>query len=207
MKTKSVKDTFIVKLATSHIFQSRFWLSIAAILFVTNLITPFFIISSMSSENKVVVLDNAGSFILTKATSFDEAKELHEYMVLQSCEALLSLNPEGYDYPELLERIYLTNALGKANQLFKNIEEEIKGKNVIQKPNIFSTKISKAVIDGVDCFIAEVQGEVVRGCKVGSTSYLEKEPFTLKLQLLRNKNLITNKRFPLAVNDFKLKFS
>jgi hypothetical protein len=54
------------------------------------------------------VLDGAGTFHVSPLLGFEEATKLHEQHALLACLAFSSATPPGFDFPELLDKLFLT---------------------------------------------------------------------------------------------------
>jgi hypothetical protein len=61
-----------------------------------------------------VVLDPSGTFHVSPLLGFEEATKLHEQHALLACLALFQRNPAGFDFPELLDKLFLPEAPRKA---------------------------------------------------------------------------------------------
>ena len=52
-------------------------------------------------------IDPSGTFHVSPLLGFEEATKLHEQQALLACLALFQRNPAGFDFPELLDRLFL----------------------------------------------------------------------------------------------------
>jgi hypothetical protein len=169
-----------VRLFADNAFAARLW----------------FIISAYRTRERVVVLDGAGTFSVSPLLGFEEAKDLHEAMALLATQALFERNPKGFDYPELLQRLYLTNAFQKTQADREKSQSEFEVKNIHQKPEVFKIDILRTRENQV---IVKVEGQLIRTGVFSGQTFAESPKFTLNLTLVRNPDMLANKRYPLAV--------
>jgi hypothetical protein len=64
-------------------------------------IQPFFIIAAFRTQERVVILDENGTYHMSPLLNFEDATKLQTSQTLLACLALLEENPNGLDYPEL----------------------------------------------------------------------------------------------------------
>ncbi len=88
----------------------------------------------------------------------------------------------------------------KARSQWSAEEAEFKSKQLHQKAEI-------AKIDFVetrsDVVLTQVSGQLIRSGVFEDRTFSEAMPFTLKLKMQRNPNMVENGRFPTAIQDFK----
>jgi len=189
------------QLFSDNAMASRLWF-VVSLLFFTICISQHFLLRSMSRESeRVVVLDGGGTFSISPLLRFEEAEEVHRNIAMLASKALLSINANGFDFPELLERIFLKEALEEAKKQLGSIKEELVVKNISQKHQIEKIKLLTTRNDVV---LAKIKGEVIRTGIFEGKNFVEAFPFSLRLTLVRNPNMLSNKRYPLAVYDFEL---
>lgn len=187
------------RLFADHAFAARMWFMIACAALLVCLIQPSFILSSQGSRERVVVLDGAGTFSVSPLLGFEEAKDLHESMALWASLALFSRNPKNFDYPELLQKLYLTESGRKAQTDLAKTGSEFALKNIHQKAEVFKVETLRTRENQV---LAKVEGQLIRTGLFEGQSFTESFSFTLNLTLVRNPDMLANKRFPLGVWSF-----
>ncbi|MGH7945595.1 MAG: hypothetical protein ACREF9_11365, partial [Opitutaceae bacterium] len=147
-----------------------------------------------------VVLDGAGSFSVSPLLGFEEAKDLHEAMALWATLALFQRNPKGWDYPDMLQKLFLADAHAKAASEREKSQPEFDAKNIHQKPEVFKIEILRTREDRV---LVKVEGQLVRAGVFENQTFAESPKFTLTLTFARNPNMLANKRFPLGVWSYE----
>ncbi|OAM90017.1 hypothetical protein AW736_09500 [Termitidicoccus mucosus] len=183
-----------------YAFAARVWALVAIGALILAVIQPFFIINAYRTRERVVILDGAGTFSISPLLGFEESKTLHETLTIWATLALLQRNPRALDFPDLLQRLYLTEACARAQGDLLANREEFEVKQIHQKPEVFKMDILRTREDQV---IVKVEGQLVRTGVFERQAFTESPRFTLTLTLVRNPDMIANKRYPLAVWNYE----
>lgn len=196
----AVKEGFSpTRLFADHAFAARLWFVIAVIALCACVAQPYLILKIQRAPERVVVLDGAGTFSVSPLLGFTDAKDLHEAMALWATLALFSKNPKNFDYPELLQRMFLTDAFNKTQTDRSKTNPEFILKNIHQKPEVFKIDLLRTREDQV---LVKVEGQLVRTGIFEGQSFIESPKFVLNLTLARNPDMLANKRYPLGVWSF-----
>ena len=191
----------VLRLFADHGWAARVWFLIAALAVAAAFIQPFFIISAFRTQERVVILDETGTYHISPLLNFEDATKLHTSQTLLACIALFERNPNGYDYPDILEKMFLPDALNKAQAILSQQRVEFQAKQIHQKVEIFKINILKTRNDQV---LVEVEGQLIRVGIFNDQPFTESPTFKARFTLLRNPNLTSNGRFPLAVWQFDI---
>ncbi|HVT94070.1 MAG TPA: hypothetical protein VHD76_14600 [Bryobacteraceae bacterium] len=184
------------RLFADHTFAARAWFLVACGALAFCALQPYLIIKAYRTRERVVVLDGAGSFSVSPLLGFEEAKDLHEAMALWATLALFQRNPKGWDYPDMLQKLFLTDAFGKATTEREKSHAEFDVKQIHQKPEVFKIDILRTREDRV---LVKVEGQLIRTGVFENQTFTESPKFTLTLTFARNPDMLANKRYPLGV--------
>lgn len=187
------------KLFADHAFAARMWFLIACVAIGFCAIQPYLIIKAYRAQERVVVLDGAGTFSVSPVLGFEQAKELHETMTLWATLALFQRGPKNFDFPDVLQRLFLADAYTKAIADREASRAEFEAKNIHQKPEILKIDILRTREDRV---LVKVEGQLIRTGVFENQAFTESPKFTLNLLFARNPNMLANKRYPLGVWSF-----
>ncbi len=188
------------RLFADHTFAARAWFLVACGALAFCAIQPYLIIKAYRARERVVVLDGAGSFSVSPLLGFEEAKDLHEAMALWATLALFQRNPKGWDYPDMLQKLFLTDAFAKATAEREKSQAEFDVKQVHQKPEVFKIDILRTREDRV---LVKVEGQLIRTGLFENQTFTESPKFTLTLTFARNPDMLANKRYPLGVWSYE----
>ena len=184
------------KLFADHAFAARMWFIVACVALGFCIVQPYLIIHAFKARERVVVLDGAGTFSVSPILGFEDARELHESMALWATLALFQRNPEDFDYPDVLQKLFLSNAYRKAKADLEKSRSEFALKNIHQKPEAFKIDILQTRSDRV---LVRIQGQLIRTGVFEGQTFTEAPTFTLNVTFARNPDMLANKRYPLAV--------
>jgi hypothetical protein len=184
------------RLLADHAVAARLWFFTACGAIAFCVIQPYLIINAYRSRERVVVLDGAGTYSVSPVLGFTEAKELHESVTLWATLALFQRGPKNFDYPDILQKMFLADAYHKATSDLEKSRGEFDSKNIHQKPEVFKIEILRTREDRV---LVRVEGQLVRTGVFANQVFSESPKFTLNLTLVRNPDMLANKRYPLGV--------
>jgi hypothetical protein len=188
------------RLFADNAFAARMWFLVACAALGFCFLQPYLIISAYRMRERVVVLDGAGTFSVSPLLGFEEAKDLHQSMALWATLALLERNPRDFDYPEMLQKLFLADAFNRAKGERDKARPEFELKSIHQKPEVFKIDILRTREDRV---LVKVEGQLIRTGVFENQSFTESPKFTLNLTLVRNPDMLANKRYPLGVWSYE----
>lgn len=185
-----------LELFTDHAVAARLWCIVALVAVGYALVAPYLVIRAYRTRERVVILDGAGTFHVSPLLAFEEAGKLHETQALLACLALWQRNPAGTDFPELLEKMFLPDALRQARAEIARSAPEFLAKSLHQKAEVLKLTVLETREELV---LVQVEGQWLRSGLFEGRPFTEASPFKARITFARNPNLGANARFPLAV--------
>jgi hypothetical protein len=179
---------------------AKFWFLAAVAVLIGAAIERIQLARTLKEQERVVIIDPAGTFFVSPLLHFQEARELHAQQCTLAAVAFLERNPKDFDHPDLLRQMFLKQAYEKARSEFTAEEPEFKAKQLHQKAEIARIDFLETRSDAV---LTQVSGQLIRSGVFQERAFTEAVSFTLKLKMLRNPNMVENGRFPTAIQDFK----
>jgi hypothetical protein len=176
------------------------WFCIAVLAIIFAAAQPYFLIQKYKQRERVVIVDPAGTYYVSPLMDFQEAKDFHAQQSTLAAMAFLERNPKGFDNPELLKQVFLKYAYEKAQKQIFTEAEELKSKQLHQKPEVAKIDILETREDFV---MTQVTGQLIRTGIFEQKAFGESIPFKLSFKMRRNPDMTKNGRFPTAVSDFK----
>lgn len=183
-------------LFADHAMAARLWCLVAIIAVGYCAVQPFLIIRAYRARERVVILDPSGTFHLSPLLGFEEATKLHEQHALLACLALFQRNPAGFDYPELLDKLFLPDAAKQARGDWSAQAEEFSAKSLHQKAEVLKLTVLETRENVV---LVQTEGQLIRTGAIKDQLFTEAPRFTARFTFARNPNLALNGRYPLAV--------
>jgi len=185
-----------LQLFADHGFAARLWCGVAVLAIGYAVLCPYLIVKANRTRERVIVLDPAGSYHVSPLLGFEEAGKLHEQHALLACLALYSRNPGGLDQPELLEKLFLADAARQAQAEIAGSAEEFAAKRLHQKTEVLKLTVLETRENLV---LVQAEGQLVRSGVFQGQVFTEAPAFRVRFTFVRNPDLATNGRFPLAV--------
>ena len=182
---------------------------LAIVAFAGWAVIPQLTIHSMKEQQMVAIVDQSGNIIYAPLTGFQEAGQLHAYHVRLACLAMLQRNPNGFDMPELIDRLFIEPAKSDVKALAKAQAPEFAKKNIHQKVEIRDiATLETRRIDArdhhtYDAVLIRAAGSLVRTGTVNGIEFREPANFTIELLFIKNPNLLDNGMLPLVVKTFR----
>ena len=176
------------------------WFCVAVLAIIFAATQPYFLIQKFKQRERVVIIDPAGTYYVSPLLDFQEAKEFHAQQSTLAAMAFLERNPKGFDNPELLKQAFLKYAYEKAQKQILIETDELKSKQLHQKPEVAKIDILETREDFV---MTQVTGQLIRTGIFEQKAFSESIPFKLSFKMRRNPDMTRNGRFPTAVSDFK----
>jgi hypothetical protein len=175
------------------------WFVVAAVACVAAVIQPIILAQQSRQQERVVVIDPAGTYYIAPLLSPEDAKELHTYQTQLATAAFLERNPERFDNRELLAKLYGRLALAKADDQLKRQSSEFKAKQLHQKVEVGEIN----VLQTRDNFIlTESKGQLIRTGVFENKPFVETLRFRMAFKMAKNPDMRINHRFPTYVVDF-----
>ncbi|MBI5769631.1 MAG: hypothetical protein HZA93_17780 [Verrucomicrobia bacterium] len=185
-----------LELFTDQAVAARLWCVVALIAVGYAVFGPYLVIRAYRTRERVVILDGAGTYHVSPLLAFEEAEKLQEHHALLACLALWQRNPTGADFPELLEKLFLPDALRQARSEIAGSTEEFSRKSLHQKAEVLKLTVLETREERV---LVQVEGQWLRAGLFEGRAFTEALPFKARFTFARNPNLGANARFPLAV--------
>jgi hypothetical protein len=186
-------------LARSRMTVRLLWLAVV-ILVVGHMIVPIAIVNVLSRPDKVALLDGTESVIIANLMPPDQADDIQDAIAYAAGKALLDRNPQGFDAPESMRRLFSPDLVKKIETEFEKQEkEQYEKKQLHQKLEV--ARIDRQKLGG-DMVVATIFGQVLTTADLGEESVTEPAWVKLNLKMARNPFLGRNKRFPYMVVDY-----
>ncbi|MEO8351667.1 MAG: hypothetical protein ABI680_08045 [Chthoniobacteraceae bacterium] len=194
------KSTHPIRVFIDKERLARFWFLAVVAVLIGAAVERNHLARTLKERERVVIVDPAGTFFVSPLLEFPEARELHAQQSTLATIAFLERNPKGFDHADLLQQMFLRAAYEKARLQWLVEEPEFKAKQLHQKVEIAKIDFLPTRANAV---LTQVSGQLIRSGVFQDRAFTESIPFTLKLKMLRNPNMVENGRFPTAIQDFK----
>jgi hypothetical protein len=186
------------RLMTVWLWQGLFLLAGVAIP-ITNWCT----LETCMGRIRFVAMDSRDTFYLANLGSFETAQHIHAELAKMAAETIFSRNPDGFDNPERLERLFnpaTTSALKKEAARDADV---FRAQQIHQK--IETGTIRELEVDNNTALVS-VEGQILRTGVFNQRIVNDTKKVTVFLRLRVNEDMARNGRYPLVVTDYEQRF-
>ena len=181
---------------------ARFWFFLCCGIGIFAIIQPVMIVKAMKSKERIIIMDESGTFHVSPLIHFEESAPMHDYLISVATNALLSRGPKGADNPPLQKQVFLDKAYKKILTFYAEDAEHFANKKLHQKVEVKSIKVLKTSEKTV---LAQVRGQLIRIGTFEGRNFTDTKDFSLQMTLYRNPKMSANGRLPLAVLNWAIK--
>lgn len=171
----------------------------AAAIPVTNWLT----LQSAMGRMKFVAMDSRSTFYLTSAGSFEESKNIHAELARMAAETIFSRNPEGFDAPERLDRLFNPTTAAQLNQEASRDADVFRAQAIHQK---FESGTIRELSVNDNTALVSVEGQILRTGVFNQRIVNDTKKVTVFLRLTVNDAMALNGRYPLVVTNYEERF-
>src|SRR4029077_11057150 len=107
----------LVSMLRKRLMATWLWQALFVLAVIGSFVSHHLTVSEMMSRIRFVAMDSRDTFYLANLGTFDTARHIHAELAKMAAETIFSRNPDGFDSPERLERLFnpaSTTALNKA---------------------------------------------------------------------------------------------
>lgn len=168
------------------------------------LIQPHLLLQQLNTPQRAIILDSAGSYTISPILDLNSATPLQHAAAQDAAIALLQRGPDGLDRPQQTELWFTKTGRGKVEALVNAETPEFRAKQFHQKVTIERTS---TISTGDGQFKAMLAGQLIRTGILNGRLHVETALFELQLPMVRNPDMLTNKRYPFAAWDLDIKYT
>lgn len=166
-------------------------------------VQPHLLLQQLQAPQRAIVLDGAGSYSISPLLDLNSATPLQHAAAQDAAYAMLMRGPAQVDRPSQLELWFTKKGRDKVETLVESESAEFLAKQFHQKVNIEETG---SIATGDGQFTAKVTGQLIRTGLLNGRVHVETRLFELQLRMVRNPDMLTNKRYPFAAWDFDIQY-
>lgn len=180
------------------LWQGLFVLAVAAIP-VTNSLT----LQAAMGRMRFVAMDSRDTFYLANMGSFDGVQHIHAEIAKMAAETIFSRNPDGFDDPERLERLFNPVTTATLTKEAARDADVFRAQGIHQK--IETGQIRELEVDSNTALVS-VEGQILRTGVFNQRITNDTKKVTVFLRLRVNEDMALNGRYPLVVVNYEERF-
>jgi hypothetical protein len=186
------------RLAATALWQGLF---VAAV--VAGLVSHNLTVAQMMQRMRFVAMDSRDTFYLANLGTFETAKQIHAELAKMAAEAIFSRNPEGFDDPERLERLFNPATTTTLQSEASRDADVFRAEQIHQK--IETGEIRELEVDDNTALVS-VEGQILRTAVFNQRVVNDSKKITVFLRLHVNEDMAHNGRYPLVVTNYQERF-
>jgi hypothetical protein len=171
----------------------------AAAIPITNSLT----LQAAMGRMRFVAMDSRDTFYLANLGSFETAQHVHAEIAKMAAETIFSRNPDGFDNPERLERLFNPATAATLNKDAARDADVFRAQQIHQK--IETGQIRELEVDDNTALVS-VQGQILRTGIFNQRVVNDAKKVTVFLRLQINDSMALNGRYPLVVVNYEERF-
>jgi hypothetical protein len=152
---------------------------------------------------RFVAMDSRDTFYLANLGSFETAQHVHAEIAKMAAETIFSRNPDGFDNPERLERLFNPATAATLNKDAARDADVFRAQQIHQK--IETGQIRELEVDDNTALVS-VQGQILRTGIFNQRIVNDAKKVTVFLRLHVNDDMAHNGRYPLVVTNYEERF-
>ena len=186
------------RLMAVWVWQGVFVLAVAAIP-ITNSVT---LLTAMG-RIRFAAMDSRDTFYLANLGSFETAQHIHAELAKMAAETIFSRNPDGFDNPERLDRLFNPITTAALQKDAGRDAEIFRSQQIHQK--IETGQIKELGVDNNTALVS-VEGQILRTGVFDQRIVNDTKKVTVFLRMIVNEDMALNGRYPLVVTNYETRF-
>jgi hypothetical protein len=148
-------------------------------------------------------MDGRDTFYLANLGTFETAQHIHAELAKMAAETIFSRNPDGFDDPERLERLFNPATTGVLNKDAAKDADVFRAQQIHQK---FETGQIREINVDDNTALVSVEGQILRTAVFNKRVVNDARKVTVFLRLRVNDDMAHNGRYPLVVTNYEERF-
>lgn len=202
LKPATDDDGFLDRMANRG-FALRFAGLIIIVLIGTNIVSPLLVIHLLNEPERVTIYDDAGNIVFARLRRFDDAAGLYRICAKEAAFAIFMRNPRGSDDPEIVPLLFNGDAQKKLAGFIASEGQDFNRFQFHQKAELDTWQFQRS---GDGTVRATTRVQLTRTGVANERARNEVRTATLTLYMFRNRDIATNRKYPLAVWDFDVAY-
>ena len=186
------------RLMTTWLWQVLFVLAV-----IGGFVSHHFTVQEMMGRIRFAAMDSRDTFYLANLGTFETAQHIHAELAKMAAETIFSRNPDGFDNPERLERLFNPATATELNKDAARDAEVFRQQQIHQK--IETGQIREIEVDNNTALVS-VEGQVLRTGMFNNRIVNDAKRVTVFLRLTVNGDMARNGRYPLVVTNYQERF-
>ncbi|HEY2423925.1 MAG TPA: hypothetical protein VGH55_07460 [Chthoniobacterales bacterium] len=196
-------ESQLVTMLRKRLMATWLWQALFILALVGGFVSHHLTVTEMMGRIRFAAMDSRDTFYLANLGSFETAQHIHEELAKMAAETIFSRNPDGFDFPERLERLFNPTTTAALNKDAARDADVFRAQQVHQK--LETGQIRERAFDRNSALVS-VEGQLLRTSVFNSRVVNDSRKVTVFLKLRLNEDMATNGRYPLVVTNYEERF-
>ena len=196
-------ESQLVAMLRKRLMATWLWQALFVVAVIGGFVSNHLTVTEMMGRIRFAAMDSRDTFYLGNLGSFETAQHIHEELAKMAAETIFSRNPDGFDYPERLERLFNPTTTAALNKDAARDADVFRAQQVHQK--LETGQIRERAFDSNTALVS-VEGQVLRTSVFNSRVVNDSRKVTIFLRLRLNEDMASNGRYPLVVTNYEEHF-
>ena len=196
-------NSALVMMLRKRLRATWLWQALFVLAVIGGFVSHYLTVTKMMGRIRFAAMDSRDTFYLANLGSFETAQHIHEELAKMAAETIFSSNPDGFDYPERLERLFNPATTGALNKDAARDADVFRSQQIHQK--LETGPIHERAVDSNTALVS-VEGQILRSSVFNQRVVNDTKKVTIFLKLRLNDDMPTNGRYPLVVTNYEERF-
>jgi hypothetical protein len=193
----------LVQMLRKRLMAVWLWQELFVLAVIGGFVSHHLTVQEMMERIRFVAMDSRDTYYISNLGSFETAQHIHAELAKMAAETIFSRNPDGYDSPERLERLFNPSTTATLNADAAKDSQVFRAQQIHQK--FESGQIREINVDENTALVS-VEGQILRVGVFNNRVVNNSRKVTVFLRLRVNDSMALNGRYPLVVTDFQERF-
>ena len=193
----------LVIMLRKRLMATWLWQGLFVLAVVGGFVSHHLTVAEMMGRIRFAAMDWRDTFYLANLGTFETAQHIHEELAKMAAETIFSRDPDGFDYPERLERLFNPATTAALNRDAARDADVFRSQQIHQK--LETGQIHERAVDSSTALVS-VEGQILRTSVFNSRVVNDSRKVTIFLKLRLNEDMATNGRYPLVVTNYEERF-
>ena len=196
-------ETQLLRMFRKRLMATWLWQGLFVLAVVGGFVSHHLTVAEMMGRMRFAAMDSRDTFYLANLGTFETAQHIHEELAKMAAETIFSRDPDGFDYPERLERLFNPATTAALNRDAARDADVFRSQQIHQK--LETGQIHERAVDSSTALVS-VEGQILRTSVFNSRVVNDSRKVTIFLKLRLNEDMATNGRYPLVVTNYEERF-
>jgi hypothetical protein len=193
----------LVTMLRKRLMATWIWQALFVMAVIGGFVSHYLTVSEMMGRIRFAAMDSRDTFYLANLGSFETAQRIHGELAKMAAETIFSRNPDGFDYPERLERLFNSTTTAALNNDAARDADVFRSQQIHQK--LETGPVHERAVDSNTALVS-VEGQILRSSVFNQRVVNDTKKVTIFLKLRLNDDMPTNGRYPLVVTNYEERF-